>query len=303
MSTEAITIIVMPRDHFSTLDFCVEQILQHTAGPFELWVFSGGTPAATRQRWEQRFAGRVSFTFFPDFKNGAELRNNALSKVTTRLAVFVDSDVYVRAGWLDAMVRCQNETGAAMITPIILDRDDRIHTAGSDFFIMEMDGTSCGKMELRYQGHQLTGPTNLPRRETDFCEMHCQLILVEIAEKFSVFDANLREFQEIDSGLTLTKQGLKMMFEPASVVYFFYENRLTNPEDFALHLWKWHRDAMRAGFDYFKKKWQVDINANGEFDRYLDSVGRRVGRYSRRWPSPIGVKLDQLKERLWKLAH
>ncbi len=58
----------------------------------------------------------------------------------------------------------------------------------------------------------------------------------------------------MDAGLTLTKQGLKMMFEPTSVVYLFDENRQTNPEDFALYRWKWHMDAMRAGFDYFRKK-------------------------------------------------
>jgi glycosyltransferase involved in cell wall biosynthesis len=299
MEKELITLVVMPRDHFSTTDFCIEQILQNTPEPFELWVLSGGAPDAARNRWEQRFGGRVSFTFFPDFKNGAELRNYALSKVMTRLAVFVDSDVYVRPGWLEGMMRCQRETGAAMITPIILDRDDRVHTAGNDFFVTEVNGARLAKMELRYQGHRLDGPTNLLRRETDFCEMHCQLVLVETARRgFDVFDPNLREFQEMDAGLTLTKHGLKMMFEPESVVYLFYEDRLKNAEDLALHMWKWDMDAMRFGFEYFRKKWEMDINPYGEFDSYLCAVNRRVGRFSRRWQSPLAVKLDKLKDRL-----
>ncbi len=295
---EPVTIVVMPRDHFSTMDKCLDQVFKNTPEPSEVWVLSGGTPEAVKRRWSERYAGKAQFTFFPEFKNGAELRNYSLKKIKTRLAVFLDSDVYVRPGWLEPLIRCQRETGAAMVTPIILDRNDRIHTAGNDFIIVEHDGQTYAGMELRFQHHRVPGKARLARQETAFCEMHCQLVLVEVGKKFDLFDPILREFQEMDAGLTLKKHGYKMMFEPESTVYLFYEERLGHAEDLRFHMWKWDMTAMHEGFEYFKKKWGLDINQDNTFDRYLRAVNRRVGFFSRRWPSPLSVKLDGINRRL-----
>jgi glycosyltransferase involved in cell wall biosynthesis len=297
---ESVTIVVMPRDKFSTMETCLEHIFKNTPEPFELWVLSGGTPEATKRKWEERYAGKAQFTFFPEFKNGADLRNFALGKIMTRLAVFVDSDVYVRPGWLEPLVRCQRETGAALVSPLILDRNDLIHTAGNDFFIMKKNGEAYATMELRYQHHKVAGPTNLVRRETAFGEMHCQLVLAEIGKKFEIFDANLREFQEMDAGLTLSKHDYKMMFEPESVVYLFYEQRLAHAEDIRFHMWKWNMTAMHEGFAYFKKKWRLDINPENSFDRYLRAVNSRVGFFSQHWPSRLSAWLDTVGYRLGK---
>lgn len=303
-AVEKVTIVVMPRDKFSTMENCLDAIFKNTAQPIDVWVLSGGTPKLSQKKWQKKYANMVQFTFFPEFKNGADLRNWALKKITTRLAAFVDSDVYVRPGWLEPMVRCQKETGAAMVTPVILDRDDRIHTAGNDLFIVEDEGRSYASMELRFQHLKYTGKSNLIRRETAFCEMHCQLVLVEIAHQFDIFDASLREFQEMDSGLTLWRHGHKMMFEPKSVVYLFYEQRLAHAEDIRYHMWKWDMVAMHAGFKHFKTKWGLDINPDNMFDRYLRAVNKRVGYFSQRWPSRIAVWLDTLNHNVknWSWA-
>ena len=291
---EPLTIVAMPRDHFSTMETCLDHVFKNTRESFDLWVLSGGTPEAVKKRWEDRYAGRVRFTYFPEFMNGAELRNYACKKVTTRLAVFLDSDVFVRPGWLAPLVACQNETGAALVSPLILDRDDRVHTAGNDLFITTHNGKSYGKMELRFHDVKVYGPTNLVRRETMFAEMHCQLVDADIGKNFEVFDGNLREFQEMDAGLTLSKQGYKMMFEPESVVYLYYETQIRNPVDVPLHLWKWNRTAMHEGFAYFEKKWGIDINPENYFDNYLRAVDRRVGPVSRRWASSFSSHVDKL---------
>jgi hypothetical protein len=55
--------------------------------------------------------------------NTAQLRNLALKEVGTRLAVALDTNVFVRPGWPAALIRCQQETGAGLVVPLILDRD------------------------------------------------------------------------------------------------------------------------------------------------------------------------------------
>ena len=297
---EPVTIVVMPRDKFSVMERCLDDILKNTPEPFELWVLSGGTPEAAKKRWQERYASRAKFTFFPEYRNGADLRDHALDLLSTKLAVFVDNDVYVRPGWLEALVRCQRETGAAMVTPLILDRDERIHTAGGDFILMKKNGTTYASMELRYQHHRVLGALNLTRRETDLCEIHCTLVDVAVLKKIRPYDKSLREFQEMDSSLSLSKNGCRMMFEPESVVYLFYEDKLTDPQDMRFHMWKWDMRAMHEGFDHFKKKWGYDINPNNSFDKYLRAVNRRVGFFSRRWPSAASAKLDQIGHRIGK---
>ena len=290
---EKITIVAMPRDKFSTMEICLRNIQKHTPEPHELWVISGGTPASLRQRWEQRLAGKARFTFLPEFQNGAQMRNLALESIPTRLAVFVDSDVYVRPGWLAPLLECQAQTGAAMVAPMILDRDNRVHTAGNDFFITHQNGRAYASMALRYQHQKVLGPTNLTRRENDFCEVHCQLVVVETAKRYRIYDENLRELQEMDSGLTLSKNGCRMFFEPRSEVYLYYSQLVKEPADIPFYLWKWDMKALRDGFDYFYRKWGLDVNENDSFGRYLQDVNNRVGFFSRRWPSGTSVALDK----------
>src|SRR5574342_637715 len=46
-------------------------------------------------------------------------RNLGFREVDTRYAVFLDNDVVVTPGWLEALVRCAEETGAAFVSPVI----------------------------------------------------------------------------------------------------------------------------------------------------------------------------------------
>ena len=58
---------------------------------------------------------------------------------------------------------------------------------------------------------RFTKATNLKRSEIDFGEVHCQLLVVDTALKLGVYDERLREGIEMDSGLTLTRAGCKIM--------------------------------------------------------------------------------------------
>jgi hypothetical protein len=54
--------------------------------------------------------------------------------------------------------------------------------------------------------------TNLQRSEIDFGEVHCQLlVVVETALQLSFYDERLREGIEMDSGLTFTRAGCKIV--------------------------------------------------------------------------------------------
>jgi hypothetical protein len=291
---ECVTVAVSPRDRFSTLETCLKNILKHTRAPFRLIVIAGGTPRKVRAHIESLFKDAAEFHWHDGFLNGAQARNQALTLSRTRLTAFVDSDVYVRPDWLEPLVRCQVETGAAMVTPVILDRQNLIHTAGNDLYIFKENGIDCASMELRYANQYYSAQgSNLKRRPSDFAEVHCQLVVSDVARSAKIFDENLREFIEMDAGLTLHKAGHTVYFEPGSAVYLYYTFRVQSIEDVAIFRWKWDMEAMRQGFDHFKAKWGLDLNHDHRFERYFLSVNRRVGLFTRLFGIQAAVDVDR----------
>jgi GT2 family glycosyltransferase len=112
----------------------------------------------------------------PEFLSQAAARNLGVTEAKTRLAVVMDCDNFVRPGWIEALVRCQNETGAVMVVPIVLEGEHRIHTAGNDLYIDLIDGVRFGHKCLRYHGKPYREGSNLGRCKTD-----CRGNLTEIA--------------------------------------------------------------------------------------------------------------------------
>ena len=142
------TIVVVLRDRFSTTTRCLESLLRNTAEPYTLLVVMGGVPEHLQKNWSARFGDQVRWLFEPTFLNPSEYRNIGLRETRTRLAVLMENDVYVHPGWLEPLIQCQADTGAAMVVPIVLDKEDEIHTAGNSLFVTEL---------LRFSAPRRTG--------------------------------------------------------------------------------------------------------------------------------------------------
>jgi Glycosyl transferase family 2 len=294
-SVERCTIIVTPRDLFSVTETCLEHLFRNTPEPFDLIVVIGRAPDQIRRALESKLAHKARLIFEPEFLNGPEARNIALRQTETRLAVCLDTNVFVRPNWLTPLIRCQQETGASMVVPLVLEEDDRIHTGGNDLFITRENGRAFGSMELRFHGLKVCETTNLTRRDVEFCEVHCQLLVVEDAVRLGVYDEHLREGSDIDSGLTLAKAGCKMLVEPTSVVFLHYPYVIENVADVELHMWKWNIPAVMESYDHLREKWNIDVGGpRGNFKRYLVRVNSRVGPLTQLYPTPFTIFLDRL---------
>lgn len=141
---ERCTIIVNVRDRFSCLAECLDRLTAETPEPHDLIVVVGGVPDRSRHDWLRRFGDRARFIFEPHFLNQAQARNIGLRAATSRFAVVMDNDVFVRAGWLKGLLDCQRETGAVMVVPLILETESRIHTAGNSLYITYENGRDSG---------------------------------------------------------------------------------------------------------------------------------------------------------------
>lgn len=293
---EKTTIVMTARDRFSTAAKCLRNVIKHTPEPYDLMVVMGHVPAKVEQELKQEFGNKARFILTPDFLNTAQARNRALKEAQTRLTIFLDSDVYVRPGWYEPLVQCQLETGADMVGNLVLDRQNLVHTAGGDFFFTEDGKEKYITMEIRFANQRVAQGTELKRKESDYIEVHCQLIVTETGRKYPIYDENITEFHEIDSGLSLAKYGCKIMFEPKSQVYLYYPERLTDVEDIEIFRWKWDMKGVRKSLVYLKQKWGFDFNHHGHAEQFFGStINQRLNFFARRFPSKAGLWLDQFK--------
>lgn len=291
-ANERCSIIVVQRDRFSTTEKCIDHILQNTPEPYDLIVVFGGTPQRIETNLRNRYGSKAKFIFEPNFTNPHKARNIGLRAAATRFAVVMDNDVYVRPGWLAPLLECQRETGASMVTPLILETEKMIHAAGNGFYVTQDWGRTYGFKELRYYQKIYSEGTNLKRERTDYGELHCQLVEVELALRLGIYDEKLQDLGECDSGLTWKKAGLEMWFEPRSVVLFDHPITVTHPDDVRYFIWRWNMKTIFEGYQHFEKKWGIDMTEYHTFQEWLLKWNKKLGFFPRIFPYAWALWLD-----------
>lgn len=131
-----VTVVVVPRERFSFARRSLESIYANTDTPFKLIYVDGGSPLHV-QNYLREAAESKGFQYIrlDHCLAPNQARNIGLEHVVTKYLVFVDNDVLVSPGWLGYLVACAEESGAAIVTPLILegdgDPDPVIHTAAN----------------------------------------------------------------------------------------------------------------------------------------------------------------------------
>ncbi len=294
---EKCSIIVVGRERLSTTDRCLDELIQNSPEADEILLVLGGVPQKLKSRWTKKYSGKVHFIFKDQFIMPPVARNMGLREAKNRLAVTMDNDVYVRPGWLKALIDCQSETGAAAISPLILESPTKIHAAGNVLYITYKNGKAYGNKELCFYGSSVWDSSNLKRQPTDYGEAHCQLVVRQITLETGAFDEKMQEVIEVDSSLTWKKHDYEVWFEPASIVNFDLPDRITNPIDIPFFIWRWDMRRILEGYNHFEKKWNLDITECGRFQDFLIDYNNKVGWFSRRWPSTFVVQLELLFNR------
>ena len=292
-SNEAITIIMSGRDRFSQTEHCIETLIARTPLPYHLIVVLGAAPKELESRLRERYGTTVKFIFEPRFLNCSEARNIGLKLATTRLSVCMDNDVFVRPGWLPPLIRCQNETSAGLVVPLILEDEHRVHCAGCDMFVTKKGNRSFVGKVLRYRGQMVFEDTNIKRRESDYGEMHLQLVDTRAALELGVYDERIQEGQELDGGLAWRKAGGSIWCEPESVVVYDLPMRVEHPDDIAFFCWRWNAANIVPGYKVMHEKWGMDMTEAGMFKHFLRSMNMKVGWLPRLWHSSMALAIDR----------
>lgn len=265
MNHKQVTIVVVPRERFSYTKQSLESVYENTTSPFSLVYVDGGSPAKVK-RYLEAESQRKGFHLVRTnrYLSPNQARNLGLQKVDSKYVVFLDNDVIVTPGWLDALVQCAEDTGAWAVGPLYLEgplSSQVIHMAGGKVLIKEVDGKRMIQSKMRFFTKRVPDiQSQLIREPTDYVEFHCMLLRREAFERIGLLDEKLLSSREhIDVGLSVKKAGGSIYIEPASVVTYMVPTSVTL-SDIPYLMLRWSEAWNRATIDHFQSKWDLHLH-------------------------------------------
>ena len=270
MESPDVTIAVVPRERFSYARASLEALYRHTNSPFRLIYVDGGSPSKV-QRYLASAARERQFDLIRSdgYLTPNRARNLALAHARSKYTVFVDNDVIVSPGWLPPLVRCAEETNAAVVSPLIcesLPLHSTIHFAGGDSHIdiVEQEGRVERHIveTILRQGQSVADVRKeLRRAQIEAAEFHCMLVRTSVFDQVGPFDEALLSVREnVDFSMLVARAGGHVWLEPASIVTYAAYAPLAI-SDIPFYLLRWSNSWTLASLHHLRDKWQATEDA------------------------------------------
>ena len=269
------TVVVTQRERFGMTAESLESLFANTDEAFDLVYVDANSPRRHAEHLAAE-ADRRGFTLIrrERYLTPNQARNVGLAAATTPYVVFVDNDVLYTPGWLTAAIDCAEETGAAVVAPLIcqaLPAHETIHHAGGDYtdpdridtFFADVPETGRPFVEVMHgHGEPMAGRTgSMQRAETGFCEFHAVLARRDLFDTIGPLDEKMLSTKEhIDFSMATRAAGHSVWFEPSSVVTYVFPNRDRPLEvsDWPFFALRWSDVHGRRSLEHFVDKWQLD---------------------------------------------
>jgi GT2 family glycosyltransferase len=281
-----VTIIVTPREKWSICNESLDSILEHTTVPFRLVYVDGGSPAVVRRHVDRQAAAH-GFTVIRTrrFLKPNEARLMGLEKASTPYVAFVDNDVIASPRWMETMLDCARESGAAVVSPLICQGQPLhsiIHCAGGECGVKEIEaegGTERHLFEkIAHQGREVVKMRpRLARAPVGLAEFHCMLVRTEVARQPGMIDPGILNTREhIDFCMGVKAAGHEIWLEPDSVVTYLHDSRL-RLSDMPYFMLRWSDGWERRSLQHVIAKW--NLTTRGTAGYRLANVGWRRRQY------------------------
>jgi glycosyltransferase involved in cell wall biosynthesis len=265
------TIVVVPRERFSTAPESLESVIATAGCPHAVIYVDAGSPPPIARRLADA-ARKHDFTLLrcEHYLTPNQARNLALAMVTTKYAALVDNDVMGAPGWLAALENCAEATGAAIVAPVTCigsPLHSTIHHAGGLARFVERAGQRVFEEKHLLMGERLAERRHeLARMPTEMSEFHCVLARTEVFPQLGKLDEKLMASHEhVDFCLTVAGAGRSIYFEPTATVT--YVPVPLTPREVPFFMLRWSDEWSRRSVEHFLAKWQAE---DARDQKYLD---------------------------------
>jgi GT2 family glycosyltransferase len=263
MASPRATVAFVPREVFCTTRRSLETLYDRTRGPFDLVCIDGNSPPDVRQYLEHEARARQFTLVRTDgYVTPNQARNLAVRHVRTPYVVFVDNDVLVTEGWLDALCDCADQTGAWVVGPLyyeFLPEGRRLHMVGGECRIVVNDRGHRMYYERHHHAHELRDDVAEPiaRTETELIEFHTVLVSMQAFRELGPLDEGLLcNAEHGDLCLTVRNAGHSVYLEPGAQITYAPPKRL-EPADEAFFLLRWSEAWAAATHRRIDEKWNL----------------------------------------------
>lgn len=290
----AVTIVVVPRERFSCTQQSLESVLAHTRLPYQLIYVDGNSPGPVRDYLKQQAEAngfqllRTEQYLYPN-----QARNLGLAQVKTEYVVFLDNDVIVSPGWLTTLVHCAQETGAAVVGPLMCQYEpihEVVHFAGGESHIWtDKTGRRRLREKMYDQGKRVADVRDrLQRRQTELAEFHCVLVRRSVFDQLGPLDeAMINTKEHLDFCLSVRQLGDAVYFEPDSIVTYVPGPPL-KWSDLHYYMLRWSDAWTFASLKRLQTKWNLAE------DSYFQTKYRKLQKGWRRRGTIIGPFVRKL---------
>ena len=262
------SVVVVSRDGFGQAPACLARLVDVTETPFRLVYVDGNAPARIARRLRRlvvRHGGTLVRT--NRFLRPTHARNLGFRDIDTRYTVFLDNDVLVTPGWLDALVRCAEETGAAFVSPIVCMAGQTalvVHVAGGENRLVSIQGRHRLIETYGHAGEPLSRVlAEVSRAPTTMAEFHAVLVRTESLRAAGGLDECCpTAFEHNDLCLALAARGCGGWLEPASTVMWAPGSPAAG-DNRQYHMVRWCRSWIDQSLAGFCCKWDLEPHDPG----------------------------------------
>ena len=269
------------RERYALTLGAIDSIVRNTPVPYRFVYLDIQSPDWLREQLRNR--PELEVIRFDEPLWPQQARARFAGSIETDYVVFIDNDVQVEPGWLDALVACADDTGAGIVGPLYLWGDgptpDKIHMAGGKLSEMhEADGKVLDEFHQLINESPEAVAKELYRRPCDFVEYHCMLIRTDLVRDGTLLDPDIYCVHEhIDTALAARQLGYDVFLEPsARVTYLAFKEYML--DDLALFRDRWTQTDAEASIEAFSRKWNVmnDNRSFGKVRQFLHTHSLRV---------------------------
>ena len=307
------TIVVAPRERYSTVIETLEELFRTVSESDEIIVVEGGSPSGIKSQIRQyAIAERIRWVEREEPVLPNVARNVGVELARGEYVVFVDNDIRFEAGWLDALVARAEADSADVVAPLICigpPRATTIHHAGG---VLVAEKGESG-VEVR-EKHRLMNvplsdfdPDAAPTTNT-VSEFHCFLARKSFLNRIGPLDERLITREQMDFALRALVHEAVVRFERDAVVTYFAYDKFSR-SDLSYHLFRWSDQIAQLSIRSFEETWGLELDAQRIRFRWIARHRERAVRsafpvFSRLAPAAVfRLFLRALERRADKQAH
>jgi GT2 family glycosyltransferase len=255
-------VVIVVRDHYSSTPRTVQAVIATVDPSVSITLVPGATPPKMISELHALAPGRLRLIGPRHHLIPNAARQLALEQASAPYVAFVDNDVVLEPGWLEALVRTATDHNATAARPLILQRFGTdthltIHESGGDCEIVAGPRGRSLIEQHRHMNEPLNAAKDLRCETVALLEFHCVLFDRSKLLAIGGFDRTIEsQGEHLDVSLRIAEHAGSIWLVPEALATVEFRHGL-RAMDTTLYLGRWSSRLNRRSQAAFNSKWGI----------------------------------------------